>query len=116
MQLRYELETGWPNQLTAMNRRIGGLKRHASAIKVGITNCPETRLRQYETTCPRHYSEMVVLYRTSTRRNAAEVERRQIARNGHDRRLRNERGGGGGRPGKGAYYLYVVRRRRRFKS
>lgn len=113
MQLIYDIKSGWPSGLTTINSRIGALRRRACAFKVGITNHPEIRIRQYEKMHPRHYSEMRVIYRTSSRRNAAKLERQLITRNWFDPRSRNEVGGGGGKPGGGTYYLYVVRRRRR---
>ena len=112
MELRFELETGWPSQLTTMERRIGGFKRHASAFKIGITNDPWRRMREYEVYSPRHYSEMIVLYETSSFTHAADLERRLINHQWYDPRIRNQISGGGGRPGAGWYYLYVVRRRR----
>lgn len=113
MRLVYDVQSGWPSRLTTIHSRIGALKRRSCAFKIGITNRPKTRMRQYEKSNPRHYSEMRVIYRTSSRRNAAELERQLVDRNWLDPRIRNEVGGGGGKPGAGKYYLYLVRRHRR---
>lgn len=113
MRLNYQLDTGWPSNLKTINQRVGAIKRRSCAFKIGITNSPRTRIRQYEDEHPRHYGEMLVLYRTSSRKNAAELEKLLISKHQSDRRNRNRRGGGGGRPGRGLrHYLYIVRRHR----
>ena len=112
VKLRYATDTGWPSQLEGrLKRRIGALVRESSAFKVGITNWPERRRRDYERDHPRHFSEMIVLYETSNRRNASQLESQLIEHNWDRYELKNEVGGGGGRHGEGWYYLYVVRRR-----
>ena len=94
MKLNYRLETGWPSHLTNINKIVGSIKRRSCAFKIGITNSPRTRIRQYEDEQPRHYGEMLVLYRTSSRKNAAELEKLLISKHQSDRRNRNKRGGG----------------------
>ena len=114
MKLKYKDEGGWPSQLDErMKRRIGAYTKNASAFKIGITNWPERRKREYERTNPRHYSKMIVLYSTSSRSNAGHMERQLINHNWDRLELRNEIGGGGGPYGEGWYYLYIVRRRRK---
>ena len=112
MQLRYEIQGGWPSQLTNINQILGGYKKHLSAFKIGITNDPENRKRQYEKDYPRYFGEMIVLYETTSLSNARKLEKQLIDKNWEDERLINEIGGGGGKPGEGPYYLYIVRRRR----
>ena len=113
MQLRYELQGGWPSQLTNINRRLGGFKKRSSAFKIGITNCPKKRIEQYENDYPKHFGEMIVLYKTSSLKNVRELEKQLIEENWDDERLFNLIGGGGGKAGEGPYYLYIVRRRRK---
>ena len=112
VKLKYDVDSGWPSRLESrLTRRIAALTRRSSAFKVGITNWPERRKRQYERDHPRHCSEMVVLYETASHRNASRLESLLIDYNWDRYELRNEIGGGGGRRGEGWYYLYVVRRR-----
>ena len=69
-------------------------------------------MRQYEYHFPKSFSDMLVLYETRSRNNAAALETLLINHNSDRYELRNEKGGGGGRNGEGWYYLYIVRRRR----
>lgn len=98
-----------------MKKRISALVKDSSAFNIGITNWPERRIHQYKYHFPKWFSEMIVLYETRSRDNAATLEKRLIAHNWDRYELRNERDGGGGRNGEGWYYLYVVRRRRHKK-
>ena len=116
MQLIYAVEAGWPSNLTTINNRLGALRRWSRSFKIGITNSPEARIAHYESTEPRRYGEMRVIYRTSSRTNAVKLEKRLVGRYRYDPLNKNERDGGGGPHGNGAYYLYVVRRRRRARS
>lgn len=68
---------------------------------------------QYEYHFPKWFSTMVVIYETSSHKNAQDLERRLIGDYWDWFELKNERDGGGGRRGEGWYYLYVVRRRRK---
>ena len=112
MELKYCEDSGWPSRLNErLKRRISAFVKSSSAFKIGITNWPERRKREYETHHPRHYSEMIVLYATSSRGNAASLETQLIDHNWDRYELRNEIGGGGGPHGEGWYYLYIVRRR-----
>lgn len=112
MKLQYDADTGWPSQLSGrLKRRISALTRRSSAFKVGITNWPEKRKREYERDYPRHFSEMIVLYETRSRSSASILESQLIEHNWYRSDLKNAVGGGGGRHGEGWYYLYVVRRR-----
>ena len=113
MNLLYDTESGWPAHLDErMRRRISQLVRNSSNFKIGITNWPEMRICQYERDFPRIFSEMIVLYETTTRINAAKLEADLIAYYWDWYKLKNKIGGGGGRYGEGWYYLYIVRRRR----
>ena len=110
--IRYEVDTGWPSGLYTMNSRISALTRRWPNFKIGITNYPEKRWREaYEG----QYDEMIVVYETSSHRNAATLETWLIdyykEHNSLAEKLDNDRRGGGGRKGDGWYYVYVVRRR-----
>ena len=114
MKLKYDVDSGWPSQLDErMKKRIGAYTRYSSAFKIGITNWPERRKREYERNNARHYSEMIVLYETSSRSHAGHMETQLIDQNWDRLELRNQIGGGGGPHGEGWYYLYIVRRRRK---
>ena len=107
----YKMRTGWPSALiTTLKQAISHYSNNASGFRIGITNWPERRAGQYR----QHgwdYDEMIVLYRTSTRRNAVRLEQELIQHNWHKDTLEVERDGGGGRPGEGWCYLYVAMRR-----
>ena len=111
--ISYEIDTGWPSSLDTMYHRISALTRRWANFKIGLTNFPERRWRQeYEG----QYDEMIVVYETSSHRNAATLETWLIDyyKEHHSlaEKLDNDRRGGGGRKGDGwYYYVYVVRRR-----
>ena len=110
MKVKYRLDGGWPGQVEGrLRRRIGALVRRADSFKIGITNWPERRANQHENHYGSEFSEMIVLYQTRTRRNAADLEAKLIDYNWYHYKLRNERGGGGGRYGEGWYFLYLMR-------
>jgi hypothetical protein len=88
--------------------RHGGFHR-----KIGITNDPERRWREYYG--PYGWHEMHVLYESSSHDHVCALEREFVRR--FDGALMrspgypwNSTGGGGGRkPTSGPYYLYLVR-------
>ena len=103
MELRYEIESGWPSRLN-LRRRISAHTRvdRVARFKVGITSNPEAR--QYAYT--RDYDEMILLHETSSERLVRETERQLVEYYGDDSDA--ERGGGGGRLGKQPFYVYVA--------
>ena len=52
---------------------------------------------------------MIVLYETTSRENAAALERDLVDHNWEHHKMAAEIGGGGGKTGAGWYYLYIVR-------
>lgn len=114
MEVRYELETGWPVNST-LQQRISAYIRsdRAKKFKVGITNNPERRASSYDTQCAiqraTKYDEMIVVYQTQSKRNLDQMERFLIEY--YDGNSDNINNGGGGPKGVPPYFLYVVRRR-----
>ena len=108
MEVRYIVDSGWPNRVEGrLKKRISAFARRSVSFKIGITNWPERRASQYRSNGS-VFGEMIVLYETRIRRNAAELEARLINHNWDRYKLGNERGGGGGRHGEGWYFLYVA--------
>ena len=106
MDVRFELQTGWPSK-TALRSRISQYVRDAISFKIGITHNPHSRAHGYESTDP--YDEMIVLYRTSSIANVRRMEEMVIDL--YSERPDNDnvnRGGGGPASEEGPYYLYVV--------
>jgi len=103
--VRYAMETGWPSQL-GLRRRISAYARtdRASGFKIGITSNPEQRMSNYG----RAYTQMVVLYQTSSDRLVRGTESQLI--DYHWDYSDNQAGGGAGTLGSPPYYLYVVMR------
>ena len=110
MEVKYKCDHGWPNQVDSrMRRRVGAYASRSVAFKIGITNDPEKRAGQYKLHVSR-LTEMIVLYETTSRENAAALERDLIDyRWEYDDKMAAEKGGGGGRKGEGWYYLYIAR-------
>ena len=74
MEIRWEQEGGWPSQLRTIKSRVSALVRGYGGFKIGMTNRPPTSASAYG----EGYDEMIVLYRTSTRKNAPKLERKLI--------------------------------------
>ena len=107
MEIRWEQERGWPSQLRTIKYRVSALVRKSEGFKIGMTNRPPTRAGAYGES----YDEMIVLYETSSRKNAQELERKLIDYYCENYEpCENRRRGGGGPRGEGWYYVYVVRR------
>ena len=106
MEIRWEQEHGWPSQLRTIKYRVSALVRKSEGFKIEMTNRPPTRAGAYG----EDYDEMIVLYETSTRKNAEELERELICHYLNREDCENQVCGGAGPPGRGRYYVYVVRR------
>ncbi len=106
MNLRSQIQTGWPNQIT-LHQTISAYVRYdrVTGFKIGITNNPQARAANYGGA----YDEMIVLYQTNSDKNVREMEYilTQYYRDVSD----NINDGGGGPKGAGPYYLYIVLRR-----
>lgn len=105
----YRIEdTGHLNRLEArLRRRVGGFCRWWRWIKVGITTNPKLRAKQHFVKDP-EWCELVVLWKTSSRKRAQDAESMLIDSNWGRANLDNQRGGGGGRNAEGTHYLYVL--------
>ena len=119
MEIKYNLRSGWPRLVTKNLRdEIYNCTKRQS-FKIGITNNPERRAREYRNS---DYRLMHILYKTSSINHARELERNLIAQfrdkwnKRRNKRLENSIGGGSGRPSDGMYYLYVVVTQPRFSS
>lgn len=112
MEIRYEVETGWPSSLE-LCRRVAAYGRldRVLGFKVGISCNPEGRAALYKHQDP-HYKEMVVLYKTSSDSVVRDVERDLTIWFKGDAECDNVNIGGGGPKGSAPFYLYVVLRER----
>lgn len=104
---RKPYQTGIPSKINLLTR-VSRLTRtdKVSSFKIGITNNPEKRICSYVTHGSR-YSEMIVLYKTTSLRYLRQVEKDLISY--HANFTSNIIGGGGGRYGAPPYYVYLVR-------
>ena len=69
MEITYAISSGWPSGITStMRRRVSGYTRRSS-FKIGITSDPDQRALGYSD----DYSEMIVLYETSSISNARKL-------------------------------------------
>ncbi len=101
-------DTGHLSHLSSRLRRsIGGFARKWNWVKIGITNDPEQRANQHFKNDP-EWSELVVLWKTASRRRIEDAERLLIDWKWNDERLVNLRTGGGGRKSGGPFYLYIL--------
>lgn len=108
MEIRYELQTGWPGALE-LCRRIAAYGRidRVLGFKVGITCDPKARAALYRYMDP-HFKEMIVVYKTSSDAVVRKVEREMTDWFIEDDECHNEAPGGGGPRGEPPYFLYVV--------
>lgn len=106
MEIRYEIQTGWPSQ-TNIHQRISAYTRtgRCAAFKIGITNNPDRRASLYRSNGA-VYHEMLVLYRTSSDSHVREMER--FLCDYYSGCSDNINAGGGGPSSEGPYYLYVT--------
>lgn len=107
MDITYSFQRGAPaNVTTNLKQRISQYIRDCNEFRIGRTNSPEARMRQYVADGDA-FIEMIVLYRTSTIRNAQIVESALIEYYWETPGFLGERTGGG--PiGAGNYYVYLV--------
>lgn len=106
-----DIQRGWPSQvISTLRHLVFAYMQDGTYFKIGITNDPRTRARQYEYAQYEYdepeYDTMLVIYETSSINNVRELEYDLI----EDFRgfCDNSIGGGGGRVGVGPYYLYIV--------
>ena len=100
------ISTGWPNQvITTLLRRISAYTRGGISFKIGITSGYYTRAGWYRRNT--RYSEMILLYQTSSDDHARDLERDMI--DYYWEYCDNSISGGGGSMSGPPYYLYIVR-------
>lgn len=109
MDIRYEIETGWPSQ-SNLHQRVSAFTRNDRCVsfKIGITNNPNRRASLYRSNST-IYHEMVVLYKTSSDAHVRYMER--FLCDYYADVSDNVNAGGGGLGGEGPYYLYVTIKR-----
>ena len=109
MILRWREFSGRPNDalLEKLRRSIGQYQRGSRAIKIGLTTDPTRRWSEQRRD---GWSEMVVIYSTSSRNFAAVVEQELTAQGwGEHYTVWNYNLGGEGIPGSYTrYYVYVL--------
>ena len=105
MKIRWEQRTGWPSSLIEIRHRIGAFTRNTANFKIGITCRPSIRAYEYARRKP-HYDEMIVLYQTSSIKNARDLEKDLIKH--YWEQCDNRYNGGGGNIGTGPHYAYIV--------
>ncbi len=108
MQIRYELETGWPDE-RALRQRVAAYGRidRVKSFKVGISSTPNKRAALYRHKNP-EYEEMVVIYKTTSESHVRNTERNLTRWFKEDEECDNKNLGGGGPIGPAPYFLYVV--------
>ena len=104
LPIRYELSTGRPEDaLEGLRRAVAQYARDARGFRIGRTSSPESRwTSEYQDI----YSEMVVIYETSSQDHVAEVEAALIEFFADD--ADNDQEGSSGPWGEPPYYGYVV--------
>ena len=108
MEISYSESTGTPNNVsTELKQRISQYIRGYSEFRIGKTNNPEARANLYVNQDD-DFDYMIVLYQTSSFRNAQLLESVLIEYYWDNTGLLNERGGAGGPVGTGDYYVYLV--------
>ncbi len=87
-----------------LKRSVSQYIRYHNCVKIGITNNPERRKKEYAKS--RNWDKMVVLYSTTSLKYIREIERELIEYNWDY--VHNLISGGGGDYSQPPYYLYVV--------
>ena len=105
MNIRQKETTGWPSSLIALRHRIGAFTRGQADFKIGITCRPRERGYEYDRLEP-YYDEMIVLYKTSSIKNARDLEKDLVKH--YWKRCDNLKDGGGGNIGTAPHYAYIV--------
>ena len=98
--------TGWPTDvLTSLRRSLGQYTRYGR-FKIGITGNPNGRAQQYDQ-ARLPYTEMIVLYRTDSKKFVRAAESELIFEYGEY--CDNSIAGGGGDVKGPPLFLYIVR-------
>lgn len=105
-QLKYDYKIGWPkNIITRLNISAGLYRRNYKYVKIGITSDPERRFCEHKKSWRFKWNKMVVVYRTTSIKNANEVEKWFIE---NRRDLVNEWGGYSNMCDSQYYYAYFL--------
>ena len=105
MNIRWKQRRGWPSNLIEIRHRIGAFTRNDTSFKIGITCQPRERGYKYDRLEP-YYDEMIVLYETSSIKNARDLEKDLVKH--YWERCDNLIDGGGGNIGAAPHYMYIV--------
>ena len=113
--IKYEyLQTGWPNnEVDRIYRYVKKFVRkqfvRKREFKIGMTACPERRLKENFDELA-NWRKMYVLYTTTSNSNQKQVEREliHILNKKYPKKIENGREGGAGRPANPPLYVYVV--------
>ena len=74
--LKYDYKEGWPkNIITRLNISAGLYRRNYKFVKIGITSDPESRFTKHKQSCKYNWEKMVVVYKTTSIKNANVVEK-----------------------------------------
>ena len=108
MSVQWDPWTGRPSELeSVMKQRISAYVREVGCgdYKIGITNDPERRFREYKSSDD-VYDRMIVIYQSKSWKSVTDFEKRMVDYYiEYDANLTR---GGGGSYGAGPYYMYVV--------
>ena len=75
-QLKYDYKKGWPkNIITRLNISAGLYRRNYKYVKIGITSDPERRFCEHKNSRRYNWKKMIVVYETTSIKNANEVEK-----------------------------------------
>ena len=108
MEISYSESTGNPSSVsTELKQRISQYIRGHGEFRIGKTNSPETRANLYVSQDD-DFDWMIVLYKTSSFKNAQVLESDLIDYYWDNTGFLNEKGGGGGPVGSGDYYVYLL--------
>ena len=76
MELKYDCKVGWPkNIITRLNISAGLYRRNYKCVKIGITSDPEHRFAKHKKSRKYNWERMVLVYYTTSVKNANEVEK-----------------------------------------
>lgn len=115
IEVCYKYNTGHLSHLeTQLRRRVTGFAKWWVRIKIGITNYPEKRAQEHYSDDPR-WNKMIVLWETSSIKQAREAERSLTDWTWYYKGNRAKVAGGGGKEGEKPYYLYILLSKKRAK-